>query len=186
MSSDLAFYLAKAGYDVRVVTSCLNYENAEKRFRSEESVNGVRIHRVLTTAFGRKFRVRRILDYTSFYVMASWRLWRLTRRDDVVVALTDPPLISVLCMFIAQLRGAQLVNWLQDIFPDVAGVLRLRVRGLRVGHGLIGWFATHFRNYSLRGASMNVVLCSAIVPILIKLGVKQDRISVNMAQKTMP
>ncbi len=67
------------------------------------------------------------MDYLSFYWSAFFALLILARPDDVIVAKTDPPLISVVAWLAARLRGARLVNWLQDIFPEVAeglGVLR--------------------------------------------------------------
>ena len=48
---------------------------------------------------------------------------------DIIVVKTDPPLLSVVIAPIAWLRGAHLVNWLQDIFPEVA-------EALNVGGGL--------------------------------------------------
>lgn len=44
----------------------------------------------------------------------------LIRRNDVVVAMTDRPLISIIAMQVAQRRQARLINWLQDIYPEVA------------------------------------------------------------------
>ncbi len=44
---------------------------------------------------------------------------------DVVVAKTDPPLISVPVRWVAGFRDARVVNWLQDVFPEAAGALGL-------------------------------------------------------------
>ena len=38
----------------------------------------------------------------------------------IVVAKTDPPLVSVVAAPVAGLRRARLVNWVQDLFPEVA------------------------------------------------------------------
>ena len=66
--------------------------------------------------------------------MSAWReLNRLLAVDDIVVAKTDPPLVSIVAMLAAQRRGAHLVNWLQDIYPEVAANL-----GLSVFHGPLG------------------------------------------------
>lgn len=54
-------------------------------------------------------------------------MWRLTREGDVIVAKTDPPLISLMGAVVARLRGARLVNWLQDLFPEVAEALGVRM-----------------------------------------------------------
>ena len=56
-------------------------------------------------------------------------MWRTAQAGDVIVAKTDPPLLSVPMSLIAKLKGAYLVNWLQDIFPEVA-------EALNVGGGL--------------------------------------------------
>jgi glycosyltransferase involved in cell wall biosynthesis len=71
----------------------------------------------------------------------------------VVLALTDPPLISVIAALAARLRGARLVNWVQDLFPEVAeglGVLRQH----RLLRGLSHW--------SLRRAETIVALSEAM------------------------
>ena len=75
----------------------------------------------------------RSVDYATFYLSAAWRLWRLARRGDVIVAKTDPPMLSIIAAPIAFLRGAKLVNWLQDVFPEVAQQL-----GVRQGRGALG------------------------------------------------
>lgn len=61
--------------------------------------------------------IGRTLDYITFYAGALWNLLSLTARGDVIVAKTDPPLISVLAALVARVRGALLVNWIQDLFP---------------------------------------------------------------------
>ena len=43
------------------------------------------------------------------------KLLRVVERGDVVVAKTDPPLISVAVARAARWKGAVLVNWLQDL-----------------------------------------------------------------------
>jgi len=133
MVSDLAFALAAAGFDVQVVTSRLRYDDPAAELPGREAIAGVQVHRVRTTRFGRHLLPGRALDYLTFYLSAAWRLFRLLRRGDVVVAKTDPPLISVPVGWVAGLRGARLVNWLQDLFPEVAAAL-----GIRLARGTAG------------------------------------------------
>jgi hypothetical protein len=78
---------------------------------------------VTTTQFGRSKLVGRAFDYFSFYASARRTLLTVTRRDDLLVAMTDPPLISLVAMEVAWRRRAHLVNWLQDIYPEVAAQL---------------------------------------------------------------
>src|SRR5207344_282420 len=98
-----------------------------------ELVHGVSVDRVRTTAFGRAGLVGRALDYLTFYVAAFFRLLHLARRGDVIVAKTDPPLVSIPAGWVARIRGARLVNWLQDIFPEVAAKLSVPLAGGVVG-----------------------------------------------------
>ena len=152
MLSDLAFKLALLEYEVVIVTSRQCYENSKEMLSNCDSINGVEVFRVWSTQFGRSNLIGRAIDYLSFYPSAFFALLRITHRNDVIIAKTDPPLISVVAWAIAKIKGAKLVNWLQDVFPEVAealGVLTWSplVRSIR-------WL----RNISLRGAIMNVVL----------------------------
>lgn len=148
MLSDLAFHLATRGWDVEVVTSCQRYEDAAAKLPSRETVNGVTVRRVWSTRFGRGFLPGRALDYATFYISAFFALLQRGGRGTTIVALTDPPLISVVAALAAMLRGATLINWTQDLFPDVAQALGMR--GVRWLRGI--------RDWSLRRAKVNVAL----------------------------
>src|ERR1043165_9079977 len=147
MAGDLAFFLARRGHDVVAVTSRQRYDDPSARLPPRERVNGVDVVRVATTRFGRGFLPGRALDYATFYLSAFFALLRRARRGDVVVALTDPPLISVVAALACALRGARLVSWVQDLFPEVATALGVRAPGV-----------LRLRDWSLRRAAVNVAL----------------------------
>ena len=148
MLSDLAFHLAARGWRVEVVTSRQRYGDASARLAPHEIVNGLAVKRVWSTRFGRSFLPGRAVDYATFYASAFVALLRNASRETTIVALTDPPLISVIAAMAAMLRGATLINWTQDLFPEVAEALGMRA--LRVLRGI--------RNWSLRRARTNVAL----------------------------
>jgi len=152
-AADVAFDLAAAGREVHAVTSRLAYDGGDPGYPDSETLRGVSIHRVWTTRFGRGSLAGRGLDYFSFYLSAFLVLARLLRRSDIVVAKTDPPLISVVAALAAWLRGARLVNWLQDVFPEAAAR-----SGMRLLSGPLGTIARVKRNWSVRRAVVNVVL----------------------------
>jgi glycosyltransferase involved in cell wall biosynthesis len=81
---------------------------------------------------------------------------RSARRGDVVVAMTDPPLLGVALWPAAALRGARLVHWLQDLFPEVAA--RLEVRAIRPAAGVL----RALRNAALRRGRGTVVIGEAM------------------------
>jgi colanic acid biosynthesis glycosyl transferase WcaI len=152
MVSDLAFHLAARGFDVRVLTSRQRYDDAGAELPRRERVNGVDVRRIWTTTFGRASLFGRALDYFSFYFSAWWHIAGVPRKA-VVVAMTDPPLLSV----IAALAHRRYVNWIQDLFPEVAEALGVRTP--RWLHAM--------RDWSLRRAKRNVVLgerMAALVP----------------------
>jgi glycosyltransferase involved in cell wall biosynthesis len=149
MAEDLAFFLADRGWEVTAITSRQIYDAPRASLPERETVRGVEIRRVWSARFGRTSLPGRIVDYGTFYLSSFLALLKVIRRGDVVLALTDPPLISVVAALAARMRGARLVNWIQDLFPEVAeglGVLK-KSRVLR-------WL----RQWSLRNAEQNVAL----------------------------
>ena len=179
MLSGLAFFLAGTGHQVRVITSRQRYEDAAAQLPEQEHINGVDLYRVRTTSFGRAHLAGRAVDYLSFYVMAGWQLWRLARADDVIVAKTDPPLIAVIAALIARLRRARLVNWVQDLFPEVAQALGLRLLGRPQAAPLrwLRWFRW-LRNWALHAAVANVVLGERMAAVVARSGVPAGNICV--------
>jgi len=163
MLSDLAFFLADAVYGVCVVTSCQRYDDAAAILPARERIEGVEVHRVRTTRFGRDNLVGRAADYATFYLAAGWRLWCIARAGDVIVAKTDPPLISVVAAIVARWRGAQLVNWVQDVFPEVAEAVGVRaLAGPQAG--VLRWL----RNWAFRSAVANVVLGERMAAVVAR------------------
>lgn len=153
LAADVAFDLAAHGREVHAVTSRLSYDAPGRALAADETVRGVRVHRVWTTRFGRGTLPGRALDYASFYVSATLKLLALLRAGDVVVAKTDPPLVSACAAFAAWVRRARLVNWQQDIFPEAAVEL-----GFGSLAGVLGCPIRMARNWSLRRAAANVAL----------------------------
>jgi colanic acid biosynthesis glycosyl transferase WcaI len=163
MVSDLAFQLAAGGAEVYIVTSRLRYDDPAVKLPAHEVIGGVTIHRVWTSRFGRQSTLSRLCDYVTFYLTAPLKVLLLAARGDVVVVKTDPPMISVPVMIAARLRGARLANWLQDLFPEVAMALGMKLGGV-LGSSVLTWI----RNRSLRAADANVVLGSRMKTLVAR------------------
>jgi glycosyltransferase involved in cell wall biosynthesis len=166
LALDLARDLVARGHGVTAVASRQRYDDPDAALPVRETVAGVRVHRVATTRRGRHWLPGRALDYATFYLAATLALWRLVRAGDVVLAKTDPPLLSVVAGWVARRRGARLVTWQQDLFPEVAAALGMRWAASPLGRALV-WL----RNHSLRRASCNVVLDDAMADRLRDEGV---------------
>ena len=171
--SDLAFALAERGEDIHVVTSRLSYDDRMVLFHAREYFQGVNIHRVWTSRFGRDHFAGRLIDYLTFYPSALLLLLRILRNGDVVVAMTDPPLISVPVWFAVRLRAAVLVNWLQDLFPEVAAAL-----GVRAARGISGQLLAWMRDRTLKAATTNVVLGSRMAAAIRRRGIRDEQVVV--------
>ena len=151
--SDLAWHLSHHGHDVTVLASRQRYDDAKADLPARDSVDGVKVQRLWTTRLGRRWLPGRALDYATFHVAAFVAIRRLARAGDVVLAATDPPLLSVVAARAARRRGARLVTWQQDLFPEVAAAL-----GMGWAAGPLGRALVALRNRSLRQAATNIVL----------------------------
>jgi colanic acid biosynthesis glycosyl transferase WcaI len=87
-----------------------------------EDRNGVRILRAWGTALPNRKISGRISNYLSYFSSASIAALGLGR-PDVVVSLTDPPIVSLPAIAAARMTGARFVFLCQDVFPEVARLL---------------------------------------------------------------
>jgi colanic acid biosynthesis glycosyl transferase WcaI len=173
MLTDLARGLAARGLDVHVVCSRQLYGDPSVQLAAEETLSGVQVHRVSTTRFGRSHLAGRAMDYASFYISCAVFLLRILGRRDRLVAKTDPPLLSILAASIAKLKRAALINWQQDVFPEVASHLG--------ANPLPDWLdevLKRLRDASLRAASMNVVIGGRMREYLAARGIPESRLCV--------
>jgi colanic acid biosynthesis glycosyl transferase WcaI len=173
MLSDLAFHLASSGRVVRVLASRQRYDDPQARLPHAESKSGVFINRLATTRFGRSALLGRGLDYLSFYGSAWHSVLAWAKPGDILVVKTDPPLLCVAGMQAAKHHGLHLVNWLQDLYPEVATQL-----GVPLVKGPIAQALMQLRDVALRSAKANVVVGECMAEILRSRGVASDRILV--------
>jgi len=171
--SDLAFYLAAAGSDVHVVTSRQIYDDPNADLPDHETMNGVSVHRIAATAFGRSALAGRAIDYLSFYRSVGRRLADLARPGDLIIAKTDPPLVSVIALKAARRTGARLVNWLQDVYPETAAVL-----GVPFVRGPVAAALAALRDRTLRLAAATVAVGQSMASTAAARGAPIDTIRV--------
>ena len=170
--TDLAQHLVKEGHAVTVLTAARGYDDPGRRFPARETWNRIEIIRVSAPRFSKRFRGSRLLDVAGHMAAFAVRLLLLPRFD-VVVALTSPPLISVLAALTSRLRGSRTVLWIMDLNPDeavVAGWLRPGSVTTRVLERLLG--------YSLSTADVVVALDRFMKQRIVAKGVKEAKVVV--------
>ena len=109
--TDLAEGLAARGWPVHVITTG----------ESSSRHNGVTIHR---TGPGEQHggMLSRALNYRRFQGAARRQLGSVARPGDIVVPMTDPPMLGAAMARPALAQGARVVHWIQDIYPEIAAV----------------------------------------------------------------
>jgi colanic acid biosynthesis glycosyl transferase WcaI len=117
--TELCEELAK-GADVKVVTGVLHgHEDQPHRVVR----NGVEIVRVPSTSFERSKLLARASNYVTYLGNALLRGLRGTR-PDVVLCMTDPPIVADIALLVARRYRAPLVVISQDVFPEIAVQLK--------------------------------------------------------------
>jgi colanic acid biosynthesis glycosyl transferase WcaI len=106
--------------DVRVVTGVLHGHEEEPR---DFVRNGVRVIRVPSTSFERSKLAARASNYITYLANALLRSLR-GLRPDVVICMTDPPIIADIALLVARRYRAPLVVISQDVFPEIAVQLK--------------------------------------------------------------
>lgn len=151
--TDIAEGLAARDWPVCVLTSRLLYDGADKQLARRDLRNGVEISRIWTSRFGRGNILGRAFDYMSFYLSAMVHVLLTAKRNDIYVVKTDPPLLMVIIGLALRIKGARRINWLQDIYPEIAAK-----SGVAFAKGGLGWCLTYLRNRSIRKADHTVVI----------------------------
>jgi len=148
MLSDLVFALAAEGIEVHVVTGRLPTP-ADK----PDIVNGVRVHAIAGAISPSANLVSRAASYLRYYMGARRAARDWLDRGDVAVAKTDPPMLATFIETAVRARGAKLVAWMQDVFPEVAA--EYGIPGMR---GWIGEALARMRDRTLARADAIVAI----------------------------
>jgi glycosyltransferase involved in cell wall biosynthesis len=167
--ADLAVELAAGGHEVSVIASDRGYDNPALRFPRRENWKGIRIIRIPSVSFGKSSKLGRALNFATFLFVCALRLLVLPRFD-VVVALTSPPLISVLGSLFVSLKGGRLIVWVMDLNPDEAIAAGWLKEGSFAASALSRLLA-----HSLRKAERIVVLDRFMRQRIIAKGIPEQK-----------
>ena len=166
---DLAEALAARGWPVSVIAS----HPGDAPIPTGETHNGVEIHRLRSPHWGRTTVCGKLVDYLFFLLGAAGHALFSLRRGDVVVAMTDPPMLGAVLWPLVALRRARLIHWTQDIYPEVAMALTTR-SALRWALGLL----RGPRNFTWRHSAGCVTLGHEMAGLIGRNGIAPDRVAV--------
>jgi colanic acid biosynthesis glycosyl transferase WcaI len=106
-------------FDITVVTGMVSGAQSPGRALKD----GVEIVRVGSTAYDRSRLSLRTINYLTYLGLSLWEGLKVGR-PDVVLCMTDPPVIADLALVLARRFDAPLVVVSQDVFPEVAVALK--------------------------------------------------------------
>ena len=155
-----------------VVAGRRGYDDAEARFPARERWRGVDIIRIPTLGLGKKAKWRRAADFACFLACCVLRLL-VVPRQDAVVALTSPPLISLVGALFTRLKGGHFYFWVMDLNPDeaiAAGWLHEDSAAARCLQSLL--------RYSLRRARRVFVLDRFMKERVLRKGIHEEKLVV--------
>jgi len=129
----------------------------------------VRVWYVPSTAFVRYRTWKRILNYVT-YLAGALVAGLFVSRADVVIAASDPPLLSVVGLWLSYAHRATFVHLMWDVQPEVAvsvGLLR---------SGRLSRVLSNLNRRAIRRAACVIVPTAAIARTAIDLGVLPERV----------
>ena len=154
-------------YDVTVVTGHLHGHELP----DEEERNGVRIVRVRSTTYERSQLHHRAANYGS-YLGESVRTALRGERPDLVLCMTDPPVVGDIGLVVARRFDVPLLVISQDVFPEIAE----RVK--RLEHPLVLGALRKLVGLYLRRADRVVAIGETMKLRLVHKGAREGRIEV--------
>lgn len=111
----LATYLSNNGHNITILTSSHNKNN-----EISEIDRKYKIIYSYSTSDIKGSTIKRFLNNIIFGITSFFKSLFKTKKVDVVVTTSPPPLISVFGYLIAKIKRAKLVYDVRDIWPDVA------------------------------------------------------------------
>lgn len=132
LATELASDLTLRGHDVKFVTCAPNYPDGvvfpgyQNRLLARERIGGVEVLRVWSYISTKKSFWRRVLNYSTFSLMALFG-GLAAGQVDAVFCYSPPLTLGIAGWLVSKIRGVPWVLRVEDLYPEaavVAGVLR--------------------------------------------------------------
>lgn len=142
--TDLAEDLQNGGHEVHIFTSRQLYNHPRAQLPEEQIWQGIQIHRLRTSCFGRGHFAGRLCDIMTFHLALRYT-YNISQEPDAWFVMTDPPLlVNTVLKLRRRLRG-RVIHHVDDLYPDLAdgpGQLASAGQGC-ISAGSLGQSGTH-------------------------------------------
>jgi colanic acid biosynthesis glycosyl transferase WcaI len=106
-------------HPVSVLCGQPTYRSRGLRAPSRETLNGVDVHRCWGTTLDKDKLPFRLLNFITISLSIFFAALVGFRRGDIVITVTNPPLLPYLMFLVCRLKGARFVLLVHDVYPEV-------------------------------------------------------------------
>lgn len=123
---DLSRGFSKSGWDVTVLTThyATRKSMGKSNRKSQEKDGPIHIHRTGKPLSGKGTRA-----YIGILISLFFAAIRL-RKHDLVITMTDPPVLVFAGYLISRIKGTKHIHWCQDVYPDILPALDIKISRL--------------------------------------------------------
>lgn len=171
--TSLAKDLVARDHQVSVLTGAHGYDNAGAAYSRYEEYEGIKIHRIRYSFFGKRSRLSRFIDFASFNSTLLFYLI-FFKKQDVVIGLTSPPLVAAIGNLFCWLKGGRFLYWVMDMNPDEA-----IAAGWLKRDSLMGRFLTRISGWTFKKSNAIIALDDFMKKKIIEnYGIDEKKITV--------
>jgi hypothetical protein len=107
-------------FDVSVITGQPNYHPGDEdaSVPPQETHQGVSIERLPATRLDKDNLIYRVINWITFCLLVFWRLVRSRGEDEVVLVLSNPPVLPFAAWAAKRIRGFSYAYLIYDMYPD--------------------------------------------------------------------
>ncbi len=113
MMQDLAHALVENGWRVTVLSAV-----PEQIGTPPQSIN----HQKIVT----RLRKKKLISYGWIWGRLFFKAVNLPKHD-IVLTMTDPPMLVLLGRYVAAIKNSKHVHWCQDLYPDLLPALKIKI-----------------------------------------------------------
>lgn len=167
-----------AGWDVSILTT--TGDHSKKGIHLQDGVKVIRV----ALPFSKKSLMSRAFGYVLMIPSLLLKAMLLPR-SDVVVTMTDPPMLLIVGSFLKFLKGSRTIHWAQDLYPEVAEELGILRKG-----GVVAGILRKFSTQALGSHDLTIAVGRCMEKRLKLRGISRERMRIvpnaGIAEKIVP
>lgn len=156
--------------DVQVICTQPTYHQRGVQAPAREVHRGVQIRRCRATSLNKDILWQRIINFLTISLAIFFTAVRQIGRQDIVLVVTNPPLLPFLASLTCKLKGARCVLLVHDVYPEVAiaaGVVKPTSFSAKISQRLTAWLYNSVDHIVVLGRDMKQL-------VMQKLGKRQE------------